>query len=66
VSDVQIADGSWATQVSRTQVSDLLDMFKSGILPTGRSDILSDDEAPPDIEPGDDLPFNAISVEHEG
>jgi hypothetical protein len=65
VSDVQIADGSWATQVSRTQVSGLLDMFKSGSLPTGRSDIANDDEPPPDVEPGDDIPFDAVDAERE-
>jgi len=58
VSDVQIEDGSWATQVSRTQVSGLLDMFKSGSLPTGESDVPCDPTEPP-LEMGDtsDLPF---------
>jgi hypothetical protein len=69
ISDVQIEDGTWATQVSRTQVSGLLDMFKSGSLPTGGSDIPNDDdEAFAELErrrQADDLPFDAVDAERE-
>jgi hypothetical protein len=66
IPDAQIEDGSWATKVTRTQVSKLLDIFKGGSLPDGSSDIPNDLDPPPDVEPGDDLPFDAVGAEHEG
>lgn len=53
VSDDELENGLWSTKVSRAQVSGLLDMFKEGKLPTGESDLPSDD--PPQASPvGDD------------
>jgi hypothetical protein len=43
--DIPAADldsGAWATKVDKTQVSALIDLFKSGTLPTGESDIPAD------------------------
>jgi hypothetical protein len=34
--------GAWATKVNRQQVSGLIDLFKSGTLPTGGSDVPAD------------------------
>jgi hypothetical protein len=46
--------GAWATKVNRQQVSGLIDLFKSGTLPTGESDIPADADdfkAPADANP---------------
>jgi hypothetical protein len=60
VTDDQLADGSWATKVNKPQVSGLLDLFKSGILPTGESDIPSDPDPVPSsvAEEAGDLPWS--------
>jgi hypothetical protein len=46
--------GAWATKVNRQQVSALIDLFKSGTLPTGESDVPADADdfkAPADANP---------------
>jgi hypothetical protein len=43
--DIPAADldsGAWATKVDKAQVSALIDLFKSGTLPTGESDVPAD------------------------
>jgi hypothetical protein len=57
--DIPAADldsGAWATKIDRTQVSALIDLFKSGTLPTGESDVPADAsefERPADANPGE-------------
>jgi hypothetical protein len=60
VTDEELALGSWATKVTKPQVSGLLDLFKGGVLPTGESDIPSDPDPVPSsvAEEAGDLPWS--------
>ncbi len=55
--DVEITEG-WMNRLSKAQVSGLLDAFNEGVLPTGESDIPADFPDAPEVEPGDDIPFD--------
>jgi hypothetical protein len=42
ISAADLETGAWATKVNRQQVSALIDLFKSGQIPTGESDVPAD------------------------
>jgi hypothetical protein len=59
----------WSKALKRDQVSQLIEVLKGGVLPTGESDIPSDpgefsrDPEIPEDDPS--LPFDAVGAEHE-
>jgi hypothetical protein len=57
VTEDDLASGAWVNKVSKGQVSGLLDVFASGVLPTGESDVPSDLEPVPEPVAGGEDPF---------
>jgi hypothetical protein len=59
----------WSKALNKAQVSQLIETFKNGVLPTGESDIPSDapefsrDPEIPEDDPS--IPFDAVGAEHE-